>query len=346
MDFLGRIRKLDSSLQRGLDNGFARVFGGMVVPNELEECLKQEIDDFLMQDVDGRSLAPNDFRIGVSPKDFANLRDNEPTLPKDLANRMSRYCRNNGWSLSGAVSVRLELVDSLHTGQLKTASSFLEGFRDLSGFVGDGDDARAGTPSPVTPSGGIPAAGAADDSPAPDARGTQGVDVPPPYEADGGAAGAAGAAGAGVGAPRDDAPVGPGDEAWADADFAVPETLDSPADPNAPTQMSVQPPAPRRIDPEPSATARLLLQDGSSRVFDLRPGSTIIGRGTASDFRLPDTGVSRQHAEITWDGREATLTDLRSTNGTMVNDTPVESWLLADGDIISMGHSLMEFRQG
>ena len=73
MDFLGRIRKLDSSLQRGLDNGFARVFGGKIVPNELEECLKQEIEDFLMQDANGQFLAPNDFRIGVSPKDFDNL---------------------------------------------------------------------------------------------------------------------------------------------------------------------------------------------------------------------------------------------------------------------------------
>ena len=60
MDFLGRIRKLDSSLQRGLDNSFARVFGGKVVPNELEECLKQEIEDFLMQDANGQYLAPND----------------------------------------------------------------------------------------------------------------------------------------------------------------------------------------------------------------------------------------------------------------------------------------------
>lgn len=137
MDFLGRIRKLDSSLQRGLDNSFARVFGGKVVPNELEECLKQEIEDFLMQDAEGRYLAPNDFRIGVSRKDFENLSAGGPDLPAELADRMARYCRNNGWAMSGSVSVRVQQVDSLHTGQLKTASQFTEGFRDESGFFGE-----------------------------------------------------------------------------------------------------------------------------------------------------------------------------------------------------------------
>ena len=38
------------------------------------------------------------------------------------------------------------------------------------------------------------------------------------------------------------------------------------------------------------------------------------------------------------------LVDLHSTNGTMVNDSPIDNWLLADGDVISMGHSVMEVR--
>ena len=88
----------------------------------------------------------------------------------------------------------------------------------------------------------------------------------------------------------------------------------------------------------------LLLQDGSSRTFMVNEGSNIIGRSNDADFRLPDTGVSRQHAEITWDGQDAVLVDLESTNGTTVNDTPVENWLLADGDVITVGHSHIEVR--
>ena len=70
----------------------------------------------------------------------------------------------------------------------------------------------------------------------------------------------------------------------------------------------------------------------------------ILGRSNDSDFRLPDTGVSRQHAEITWDGQVAVLVDLQSTNGTTVNDEPVDNWMLADGDVITLGHSNIEVR--
>ncbi|GAA1483158.1 hypothetical protein GCM10009624_35980 [Gordonia sinesedis] len=83
----------------------------------------------------------------------------------------------------------------------------------------------------------------------------------------------------------------------------------------------------------------LLLEDGSNRTFQLRDGSNVIGRGQDAQFRLPDTGVSRRHVEIRWDGSTAMLTDLNSTNGTTVNDVQVSSWELADGDRIRVGHS-------
>ena len=76
----------------------------------------------------------------------------------------------------------------------------------------------------------------------------------------------------------------------------------------------------------------------------LHEGSNILGRSNEADFRLPDTGVSRQHAEITWDGEVAVLVDLQSTNGTTVNDEAVENWMLADGDVITVGHSHIEVR--
>lgn len=101
---------------------------------------------------------------------------------------------------------------------------------------------------------------------------------------------------------------------------------------------------PQPADVERRSIVSLLLQDGSSRTYLVREGSNIIGRSNDADFRLPDTGVSRQHAEITWDGHDAVLVDLQSTNGTTVNDTPIENWLLADGDVITMGHSHIEVR--
>ncbi|KAA1246514.1 DUF2662 domain-containing protein [Mycobacterium simiae] len=89
----------------------------------------------------------------------------------------------------------------------------------------------------------------------------------------------------------------------------------------------------------PGTTVTLQLDDGSGRTYQLRDGSNIIGRGQDAQFRLPDTGVSRRHLEIRWDGQAALLTDLNSTNGTTVNNAPVQEWQLADGDVIRLGHS-------
>ncbi|MEV6136264.1 DUF3662 and FHA domain-containing protein [Nocardia sp. NPDC051990] len=88
-----------------------------------------------------------------------------------------------------------------------------------------------------------------------------------------------------------------------------------------------------------SYSATLQLDDGSGRTYQLREGSNIIGRGQDAHFRLPDTGVSRRHIEVRWDGQTAMLSDLGSTNGTLVNGSPVQDWQLADGDVIRAGHS-------
>jgi len=90
--------------------------------------------------------------------------------------------------------------------------------------------------------------------------------------------------------------------------------------------------------------ASLQLDDGSNRTYSLKQGANVVGRGQDADFRLPDTGVSRRHLEITWDGQSATLADIGSTNGSTVNGTPVQTWQLADGDVIRVGHSSLVFR--
>jgi FHA domain len=91
--------------------------------------------------------------------------------------------------------------------------------------------------------------------------------------------------------------------------------------------------------PAGGASVTLQLDDGSGRTYQLREGANVIGRGQDAQFRLPDTGVSRRHLEIRWDGQVALLTDLNSTNGTTVNNAPVQDWQLADGDVIRLGHS-------
>lgn len=109
----------------------------------------------------------------------------------------------------------------------------------------------------------------------------------------------------------------------------------------APHQPSYPPPV-VLVAPTPV----LQLDDGSQRTYQLKLGSNIIGRGQGADFALPDTGVSRKHVAIAWDGTSAVLTDLGSLNGVTVNDTPVQVRSLAHGDVIRIGHSTILFRGG
>jgi len=60
----------------------------------------------------------------------------------------------------------------------------------------------------------------------------------------------------------------------------------------------------------PRLSASLTLDDGSNRSYQLTEGVTVVGRGQDAQFRVPDTGVSRRHVEITWDGNNEMLAEL------------------------------------
>ena len=90
-------------------------------------------------------------------------------------------------------------------------------------------------------------------------------------------------------------------------------------------------------------TATLSVDDGSGRSYQLQRGSNVIGRGQDAAFRLADTSVSRRHVDVYFDGQSAVLHDLGSTNGTTVNGSSVQTWQLADGDVIHIGHSTVVF---
>ncbi|GAB3361858.1 antibiotic biosynthesis regulator FhaA [Micromonospora halotolerans] len=67
------------------------------------------------------------------------------------------------------------------------------------------------------------------------------------------------------------------------------------------------------------------LVSGDGRTYPLQMGSTVIGRGDQANLRLPDVGISRRHARLDFDGGQVVLTDLGSTNGTMVNGQRVSA---------------------
>jgi hypothetical protein len=94
-----------------------------------------------------------------------------------------------------------------------------------------------------------------------------------------------------------------------------------------------------------SGVTHVLVVDGPGTRHELSTGRNVIGRGTEADIRLPDTGVSRKHVDVVLDGGTATVEDLGSTNGTLVNGRRVTRQSLVDGDVIRIGHSVLVYRQ-
>lgn len=71
-----------------------------------------------------------------------------------------------------------------------------------------------------------------------------------------------------------------------------------------------------------------------------------IGRGPSCAMRLDADSVSRQHARVCWNGTAHQVVDLRSTNGTYVNERRVSGAELHDGDRLQVGHVILKYIAG
>lgn len=71
----------------------------------------------------------------------------------------------------------------------------------------------------------------------------------------------------------------------------------------------------------------------------------LLGRGSDTEIRLSDRGVSRRHARIEAEGDDLILSDLGSTNGTYVGEERITRHRLQDGDQVRIAATTLLFRQ-
>jgi two-component system, cell cycle response regulator len=82
------------------------------------------------------------------------------------------------------------------------------------------------------------------------------------------------------------------------------------------------------------------------RRLPLTQSTFTIGRSKKCDLFIDQEAVSRSHAEIVLERGRHTLIDLRSSNGTRVNDERITARKLDDGDRIQVGQTLLAFLSG
>ncbi|WP_422743592.1 FhaA domain-containing protein [Mycobacterium sp. WMMD1722] len=474
---MGLVDRFERKLESTVGDAFARVFGGSIVPQEVEGRLRREAEAGIRTVGGGRILAPNEYVITLSVPDHSKVSADPELTATAFAKHLEGYIREQGWQTYGDVVVRFEQSPNLHTGQFRargavnpdsttgepapaprdhayTAEPGVPPMSDNPSYRGDQGQGRPGDeyyddrygrpqgeegrgPEPRAPyqpeQGRYPEQGGYPDQggypPNYEQRGPGGYGPPPGGGYDqgyrqgpggydqgyrpgpggygpppGGGYGAPGAPGApgGPGGPGADYDYGrpPGPGRHEDGSYGAPGGRPGYPDHGGyPDQGYGAPgggygaPGGGRQDygqdygrgygepggygdqqgygepggygqdygqdygqgagagygaaagygqgdyPAGGTAVTLQLDDGSGRTYQLREGANVIGRGQDAQFRLPDTGVSRRHLEIRWDGQTALLSDLNSTNGTTVNNAPVQEWQLADGDVIRLGHS-------
>ncbi len=80
--------------------------------------------------------------------------------------------------------------------------------------------------------------------------------------------------------------------------------------------------------------------------YPLTRRSTVIGRSSKTDVQIDEDSISRNHAMIMNRGERYLLKDLGSTNGTYVNDRPIDEFDLRDGDLLKIGRTIFKFLSG
>ena len=84
----------------------------------------------------------------------------------------------------------------------------------------------------------------------------------------------------------------------------------------------------------------------TERILRVTPGTLrTVGRGPRADFVVDAAMLSRVHCRLLATQNELTVEDLRSTNGTFVNNQRVSLSPLQNGDRLRLGRLVLEVSQ-
>jgi diguanylate cyclase (GGDEF)-like protein len=100
-----------------------------------------------------------------------------------------------------------------------------------------------------------------------------------------------------------------------------------------------------RLEEAKSSSPVLVVISGKplGKSFFLTKESMTLGRDLSADISIGETSISRKHTDFQLTADGILCKDLGSTNGTFVNDQKIDVKLLADGDLIRCGNTILKF---
>lgn len=114
---------LVDNVERGLEKLVTSVFRGSaqggIKPVEIASRLRNEMDARSFALSQGRTLAPNNFDILLSPDDFASAREWGPTLAEELCDVALDHAHSQSYTLQGSVRVSFKKNADTRPGLIK-----------------------------------------------------------------------------------------------------------------------------------------------------------------------------------------------------------------------------------
>lgn len=303
---MGLLKRFEQRLE-GLVNGtFAKVFKSEVQPVEIAGALQRECDNNATIWNRERTVVPNDFVVELSGGDYDRLAPYAGQLSDELAGMVREYAKQQRYTFMGEIKVHLDRSDALDTGLYRVRSRTLA--------------ASASAPAPPASAPGAPGMPGRPGVPGHGTAGGPGT-APPPMR------------------PPSRPPAAPPGAG------TPPPGYPAPGVPQGPPAHA---PAVGGYRPQPGYGAagsrvRRWVEINGTR-HQISRATLVLGRSTEADVRVDDPGVSRRHCEIQAT-EPATVRDLGSTNGIVVDGHPTKHATLRDGSRIVVGSTTIIYRQ-
>ncbi len=110
--------------------------------------------------------------------------------------------------------------------------------------------------------------------------------------------------------------------------------------PTPPTKSRAYEPPSTAVEAAASSVpAGWYLRPSGGSAVPMRKSKIVLGRSGSCDVVVDAKGISSNHCELSYDAGHWSLRDLDSRNGTYVNGSRVDHWILSSGDVLRLGEN-------
>lgn len=126
---MGVFDRFEKKLEGAVSGVFARAFKGDVQPVEIAARLQRELDSEAKLLSRDRRLVPNEFTVGLSPRDYERLMPYSKTLNAEITPELREHATSMGYIFNGPLTIGYELDETLPVGRFTVSSQAVAGVR-------------------------------------------------------------------------------------------------------------------------------------------------------------------------------------------------------------------------